>query len=179
VKLDRREVLKLAAGAALARPALLGEAGAAPAAGRFFDGRELALLDTLSELIVPADGHSPGARAAGVAAFIDAQLAEKDPKIPEWAEERQEARKHLAALDAFSRETGGKGLLEASPEEQNAVLTKAAAGEQNPKAPAEVAFKWVKEQTAQAYYKSKIGIHQEMEYKGNTLQTEFAGEDPK
>ena len=36
-----------------------------------------------------------------------------------------------------------------------------------------------KRRTARAYYTSKIGIHQEMEYKGNTLLMEFVGEVPK
>ena len=63
-------------------------------------------------------------------------------------------------------------------EQRTAVLTKAAAGESDPKTPAEKAFKWAKEQTARAYYTSKIGIHEEMEYKGNTLLVEFVGEDP-
>jgi Gluconate 2-dehydrogenase subunit 3 len=180
VKLDRREVLKLAAGAALARPVLSGEATAAAASdGRFFSAAEMALFDALSETILPADEHSPGARAAGVTAFVDAQLAEKDPKIPDWAEERKEARESLAALDALCREMKGKGFVDASAADREAVLTKAAAAESDPKTPAEKAFKWVKERTAYAYYTSKIGIHQEMEYKGNTLLTEFAGQEPK
>jgi hypothetical protein len=180
VKLGRREVLKIAAGAALVRPALSGEpAAAALPAGRFFDGRELALFDLLSEAILPADDHSPGARAAGVAAFVDGALAEKDPKIPERAEERQAARDHLKALDDLCRERHGAGLLEASHEQRLAVLTEAAEGERDPKTAPSKAFKWVKQQTTRAYYTSKIGIHQEMEYKGNSILVEFAGELPK
>ena len=179
MKLDRREALKLAAGAALARPVLRGEAAAALSDGRFFKARELALLDELSECILPADAHSPGARAAGVAAFLDAQLAEKDPKYPDWAEERKRAREHLAALDDLSRDMFAKGLLEVTADLRTAVVAKAASGEGEPKTPAEKAFKWVKERTAYAYYTSKIGIHEEMEYKGNTLLTEFSGEEAK
>lgn len=192
MRLDRREILKLAAGAALARPLIAGEAAAASSvagapllqspvgsAGRFFTAAEMALFDALSETILPADEHSPGARAAGVAIFVDARLAERDPKIPDWAEERQEARDALAALDGLCRETKGVGFLEASPAFREAVLTRAAAGESDPKTPAEKAFKWVKEQTAYAYYTSKVGIHQEMEYKGNSLLVEFVGEIPR
>ena len=179
MKLDRREVLKLAAGVALARPGLDGAAAAALPEGRFFKARELALLDELSEVILPADAHSPGARAAGVAAFLDAQLAEKDPKIPDWAQERKEAREHLAAVDALSRDMFAKEFLEITAEQRSAVVAKAASGEAEPKTPAERAFKWAKEQTAHGYYSSKIGIHEEMEYKGNTLLTEFAGEEAK
>ena len=58
MKLDRREALKLAAGAALGGRALTGAGWAAPLpAGRFFDGPELALLDALSDTIIPADEH--------------------------------------------------------------------------------------------------------------------------
>lgn len=191
MKLDRREILKLVAGAALARPVLSGEAaeaalaggttGLAPAlaAGRFLSVAEMALFDALSETILPADEHSPGARAAGVTAFVDAQLAEKDPKIPDWAEERKAARDSLAALDGLCRDMKGQGFVEASAADREAVLTKAATGESDPKTPAEKAFKWVKGQTAYAYYTSKVGIQQEMEYKGNSLLVEFAGEEPK
>ena len=42
----------------------------------FFTPDEFALVDELSEMIIPADEHSPGARAAKVAAFIDTRLAE-------------------------------------------------------------------------------------------------------
>jgi hypothetical protein len=180
LKLDRREALKLAAGAALVRPMLSGEAAAADLpAGRFFDGRELALFDLLSEAILPTDDHSPGARAAGVAAYIDGQLADKDPKIPDWAEQRQAARDHLATLDGLAREMHGHGLLESSPDEVNAVLTRAASNEHEPKTAQEKAFKWVKQRTAHAYYTSKIGIRQELEYKGNSMLPEFVGELPK
>lgn len=180
MKLDRREILKLAAGAALARPVFEAAAAAPPSsAGGFFEPRELALLDVLSEAIIPTDDHSPGARAAGVAAFVDAQLAEKDPSFPEWAEERKAAREHLQALDALSREMHAQGLLEAAPHERHAVLARAAEGEHDPKTAAEKAFKWIKQQTAYAYYTSRIGLHQEMEYKGNTLLVEFSGAEPR
>ena len=46
--------------------------GAIARAGAFFTPEELALVDELSEMIIPADAHSPGARAARVAAYIDA-----------------------------------------------------------------------------------------------------------
>lgn len=180
MRLDRRELLKLAAAAALARPFAARAASAAPvaagAAGRFFSARELALLDELSEILIPSDEHSPGARAAGVAAFLDSQLAEQDPKLPEWAEERAQAKQHLASFDALSHSLHGQGLLEATPEQRTAVMASAAGNEQEPSTPAEKAFQWLKQRSAAAYYTSEIGIHQEMEYKGNTLLAEFVGE---
>jgi gluconate 2-dehydrogenase subunit 3-like protein len=38
-------------------------------------------------------------------------------------------------------------------------------------------FTQLKQTTAFAYYSSSIGIHQEMNYKGNVLLTEFQGYD--
>jgi hypothetical protein len=182
VRLGRRELLKLAAAAALARPWAARVASAAPAAagagaaGRFLSARELALLDEIAEILIPSDEHSPGARAAGVAAFLDSQLAMQDPSIPDCAEDRAQARQHLANMDELSRTLHGKGLLEVTPEQRVAVVAKAAEGEQDPGTPAEKAFVLIKQQVAFAYYTSEIGVLQEIGYKGNTILAEFVGE---
>jgi gluconate 2-dehydrogenase subunit 3-like protein len=52
-----------------------------------------------------------------------------------------------------------------------------AQNENNPKAQEEIFFKELKSRVVYAYYTSEIGIKQEMEYKGNTYQVEFAGYD--
>src|SRR5262249_40884528 len=78
--LSRRDALKLAAGAALIAPlsrlASPAAAAAADAPPRYFSADELALVDELTEMIIPKDDHSPGAREAKCAAFIDFMLAE-------------------------------------------------------------------------------------------------------
>src|SRR5213076_810078 len=81
----RREMLAATAAALaapLVAPAPAGAAGAAQAAQaarmapKFFTPPEFALLDELSDLIIPTDAHSPGARVAGVATFIDFRISE-------------------------------------------------------------------------------------------------------
>jgi hypothetical protein len=176
-------MLRLAAAAAaapLVPRAALGEAGAAPALGpgRFFDAAEMALLDDLVETIIPQDEHSGGARAAGVAAYIDGRLAEYDPAIPDLRDERLKWKAGLALVDAQAREVSGTRFLEASPAQRIAVLQKLAAGEEDPKTDGERFFVELKDWTAFGYYTSRIGIHDEMEYKGNTLLAEFSGTDP-
>jgi gluconate 2-dehydrogenase subunit 3-like protein len=53
-----------------------------------------------------------------------------------------------------------------------------AAGESDPKTPAEQFFKEIKGMTIRAYYTSKVGIHDDQQYKGNVVQTgEYAGFD--
>ena len=176
--LSRREMIAATA-AALVTPLLAGGAATAPAAvgvpGKFLTTAEYALLDELTELIIPADDHSPGARAAGVAGYIDGRLAES--LEPDW---QAQWRSGLQAVEGLSRELNGKPFLEATPQQRIAVLTRMAAAEQDPKTAAERFFRELKGRTAYGYYTSKIGIHLDQEYKGNVYQRgEFAGYDAK
>jgi hypothetical protein len=186
--LSRRDALKLAACAAavplvaraasletLTAPAAAAIQAAAPAAGRFFSAGELALLDELTEMILPADDHSPGARAAKVAAYVDERMAERNPAIPEHAEENRIFKEGLSAVEALSKEMNGRAFLEASPEQRLQVLEHLAAHELAPKTAPDEFFVALKRWTTDVYYSSKIGIQTEMEYKGNTLLQEFVG----
>ncbi|HMV46522.1 MAG TPA: gluconate 2-dehydrogenase subunit 3 family protein [Blastocatellia bacterium] len=139
---------------------------------KFFTAAELALVDELSELIIPTDDHSPGARAAKCAEFIDGRLAE----LPD-AETKQQWREGLASINRLSTEMHKLSFLKASAEQRIALLTRIAANERDPKTPEEKFFVELKTRVAHAYYTSKIGLRQELEYKGNTYLREFAGTD--
>lgn len=171
--LTRRDVIKL--GAAVAVATSLGSPLAAQTpvpAPSFFTPAELALVDELAEMIVPADAHSPGARAAKVAAYIDFRVGEAwDPA------DRAAWREGLAQVETLSRETNGKTFLAASPEERLALLTRIAVNESKPQTIEERFFVRLKGAVVTAYYTSEIGIRQEMEYKGNSYLGEFVGED--
>ena len=172
-KLTRREMIQATAAGAAAMALPLGKIVAAQT-GKFFTPAEFAVVDELSDMIIPTDQQSGGARAAGVAAYIDARLAESfEPEPPaRW-------RAGLKAVEDLSHELNGKGFMESTPEQRLAVLTKMAAAESAPKTPAEQFFREIKGQTIRAYYTSKIGIHDDQQYKGNVYQTgEFAGFDP-
>ncbi|HUE24782.1 MAG TPA: gluconate 2-dehydrogenase subunit 3 family protein [Bryobacteraceae bacterium] len=169
-QINRRDLIRIGAGAALALPA----ASAVVAQPKFFTPAEFAMLDELTETIIPSDSHSPGARAAQVAAYIDARVAEAfDAKV------RDDWRNGLQSVDELSRKMHGHSFMEISPEQRVAVLTRMARNETKPKTPEEVFFGDLKHATAQAYYTSKIGIHQEMEYKGNVMLQEFVGYEVK
>ncbi len=171
--LTRRDLIKLGAAAtvtaSLGAGTLLAQS-AAPAT--FFTADELALVDELSEMIVPTDAHSPGARAAKVAGYIDARLAEATD-----ADERTRWRDGLKVVEALSREATGKPFLQGTPDERHAVLTRMARNEDKPQAPGERFFAELKAKVVRAYYTSEIGIKQEMEYKGNSYLPEFVGFD--
>jgi hypothetical protein len=208
VTVTRRDALKLAALAAAtpllprgiaeaAEAAANSAAGktAAVAAGRFFTAPEMALLDELVELIIPADAHSGGARAAGVAGYIDGRLAQYDPAIPVLKADMERWKAGLATVDALARATSGKTFLETSPGEQIALLERMAKPLTETEVPTEEPqerrqpavekpetvgqrfFVELKSWTARGYYTSKIGIHDEMEYKGNRAIVEFSGID--
>ena len=175
----RREMMKLAAGAIIA-PALPQTGpknGRPPAKAQtnahlFFTPDEFAMVDELSELIIPTDEHSPGARAAKVAEYIDRRLAESfgdEPKL-QW-------RDGLKLVDQISVEMNGRPFMQASQDQRVAVLTRMAGNESNPEKPEEKFFVELKSRVARAYYTSKIGIHSEMEYKGNVSLKEFVGFD--
>src|SRR2546426_10368829 len=144
--LSRRDMIAATA-AALAVPLLPVKAPTAPAAvglsGKFLTPAEYALLDELTELIIPSDAHSPGARAAGVAGYIDSRLAESlEP-------ERQALwRAGLEAGDGLSRELSGPPVLTATPGPRVTGLPRLAAGGPNPQTPPGRLFRGVQRWTA-------------------------------
>jgi len=130
------------------------------------------MVDELSELIIPTDDHSPGARAARVATYIDSQLAFS------WEEkEKSDWREGLRVIEQLSREIHGKPFMQSSDDQRFATMTRMAQNEGKPQTPAEIFFAKVKFRVVQAYYTSEIGIKQDMDYKGNSYLTEFVGFD--
>jgi hypothetical protein len=177
-RVTRREAVKLAAGAVAAVPAMKDTLRAAPKRAQkaplFFTREEFALADELVEIIIPADEHSPGARAAKCAEYIDSRLSEAFEDEP-----RRLWREGLKAVEALSREMHGKAFMQSSPDERVAVVARMAANEQNPQKAEEKFFAELKARTAHAYYTSQIGLRQELEYKGNSYQRQYAGELPE
>jgi glucoside 3-dehydrogenase (cytochrome c) hitch-hiker subunit len=174
--LSRREMLELTAAAVAATPLVKLPAEALVSAtppGKFLTAAELALLDELSEMIIPTDDHSPGAKAAGVAAYIDYRLSISVE--PDW---KTKWRNGLKLVNALSHTLNNKAFLDATADQRLAVLTKMAAGEESPKTDEEHFFNELKRWTVEGYYTSSIGIHKDQEYKGNVIQPgEFAGYD--
>lgn len=166
--LNRRDLLKALTvgtlGAPLALPA------PEPGAPLYFTKDEFRLLDCLTELIIPADDHSPGARAAGVAAYIDRTTAES--YLPE---DRASWREGLKGINQLSQKMNGKPFVEASSSEQRALLATISKSGDAEKHFKPEFFSQLKETTAFAYYSSSIGIHKEIEYKGNVLLQQFVG----
>jgi hypothetical protein len=173
-RVTRREMLATSATAMVVAPLAMPDVSTVvqAATAKFFTAAELDMVDELTDIIIPTDEHSPGAKAAKVAPYIDARLAEafEDERRARW-------RAGLKSVDALSTELNGKPFSKASPAERTAVVAKMASGERSPQTEAERFFVTLKAATVDAYYTSQIGIQREMEYKGNTLLQEFVGVD--
>lgn len=167
-EIGRRDLIKLTAGAAIVSKV---RAADQP---RFFTPEEYQAVQELSEIIIPADEKSGGAKAAGVADYIDARLAEAFIKT-----EGENWKKGLARVEALSKEMHGAGFLECNPAQRVAVVTRMAAHEDHPQALEEMFFRDLKRFTIHGYYTSSIGIHDDMGYLGNSFQEhDYAGELP-
>jgi hypothetical protein len=136
---------------------------------KFFNAGQMALVATISELIIPTDDSSPGAIAAEVPQFIDLMISESPAETKKlWTD-------GLAAMDKLSQSKNSAAFDKATKDQQVAILTEISKNEAKPQTLEERFFRAIKNMTVDGYYTSKIGIHQELKYKGNTYLKEFKG----
>ncbi len=150
-------------------PSAAAQAPAKATAPKFFSADQMALIGTISELIIPTDDNSPGALAAEVPAFIDLMISESP------AESKKQWTDGLAAVDKMSQSKSGTAFNKATKDQQIALLTEISKNEAKPSTTEEKFFKTIKNMTIDGYYTSEIGIHKELKYKGNTYLKEFKG----
>ncbi|MGH9612088.1 MAG: gluconate 2-dehydrogenase subunit 3 family protein [Bryobacteraceae bacterium] len=164
--MERREILRLislsAIAPAVASASVCASAHAAiskePYRLRFFTAEESKALDEAMEIIIPADGHSPGAHAAKVNLFVDWMVDNSGSDI------KKRWRSGLLRL----REQTAESSI-------GAVLAKAASNEEHPVSELDGFFVILKQMAVDGYYTSEIGIHQDMQYQGNDYLLRFPG----
>ena len=169
--MQRRTVLKLVAAGVL--PGSNSLVQLADAQDRykpeFFSDSELDLLDALTEVILPSDDHSPGARAAMVARYIDVTVSDGSRAV------QRRWRAGLEAVSNLARSRFKRGFGECDPAQQDEVVREMSRNEASPRSEVEQFFALVKQATIDGYYTSRVGIHEELGYKGNTAVDEFRG----
>ena len=166
--MNRREALLLLAGTA-ALPESLKAMGRAVHAKvragmlRTFTPHQNETVATIAELIIPKT-DTPGARDAGVPAFIDVMLAE-------WGDDdqRQMFTTGLANVDERSRTAFGKEFIGCTPEQQSEILQDLdyeLARLRDAKSDTSKNFfgamKWL---TLTGYYTSEVGASSELHYR--------------
>ena len=126
-------------------------------------------LEVLVDAIIPTDERSPGAKQARVADYIDLLLSEADRGLTlAWFG-------GLAALDAEALSRFRAPFSRLGAGQIDAILQSISRNERAPEAPLETFFVMAKRATVNGYYTSKIGIHEELRYKGNQFLKEFVG----
>jgi gluconate 2-dehydrogenase gamma chain len=180
---DRRSVLKIigAIGATCAYPFAGDELYAqatgteahqhAPASPRqhFFNDNDFQLISRVADLIIP-ETDTPGAVGAGVPEYIDMMIARNTDQQLVVAD-------GLRWLDAEAKRQGGSRFLDLSEQKQIAILEPlcelADQGNTQRQARNVQFFALIKALTADGYYTSKIGLIDELGYKGNTVRGSF------
>ena len=171
MEISRREALhrlSVVLGGAVSAPvasAILSGVRAEPAhaawAPRALSSQQADLLGTLVDLIIPPT-DTPGARQAGVAAFIDKLLED-------WvdAKDRAHFQAGLVALDTEMERLHGVAFLNATPGQQTALLERLdreAIEARRAGANPSPFFSTLKEWTLVGYYTSEIGATQELQW---------------
>ena len=136
-----------------------GEAAALPLKPKAFNADEFALVSRVADLIIPAT-ETPGALGAGVPYYIDMLCA---------------SNKSLRTVTASGlRWLAGLHFASLTEPEQIAILeTVSKSAESGGDGEPERFWRAVKSMTADGYYTSKIGLRDELGYKGNTVLDRF------
>ncbi len=169
--MERRTILKLAAAGVLP-----GSAGLVQLActrdsytPEFFSSDQFELLDALAEIILPSDDHSPGARAAMVARYIDVVVADGPPQA------QQRWQSGLNAVSNLTNDRLGSRFVDCDASQQDEIVAELARNEGSPQSAADQFFVLMKRMTIDGYYTSRVGIHDDLGYRGNTAVNEFPG----
>lgn len=130
---------------------------------KFFPADDFAALQSFTEILIPTD-DTPGAREAHCAHFIDFLLHSAD-EVPALQTQGKSA---LTALRTA-------GFHTASPSERLTLVQAMARPESDPKAthPAYSAYRFLKQQNTFAYYTSRAGMIENLDYRGNSYNATF------
>jgi len=174
MSIERRELFRILGVAALAERAgaqhhHAGNGAPSPAKLRFFSEHENRLVEEFSDVILPADAHSPGAKQAGVSRLIDLVLHYGD------APAREAWKRAMEAVDAEARSRHGKPFSDCARHEQEQIVARMAGNEGRPGTELERFFEQIKALTIEMYHYSKVGLEADIGYKGPNALDDFPG----
>lgn len=135
------------------------------------------LATVLSDLIIPADEHSPGASAVGVVDFIDEWVS---APYPRQQGDRPIVLGGFAWLDAEGSRRSGKGFAELDATTQTAICDSVCDASRATPERREAArfFALYRDLTADAFYSSPAG-RKDLGYIGNVPMASFEGPPPE
>jgi hypothetical protein len=130
---------------------------------QFFAAEDFAALASFCEILIPAD-DTPGAREARCAHFIDFLLHSAD-SAPDLQRQWRSAMASLKEAGFHAADAAGRAaLVEAmSKPERDRSATHAAYA----------AYRLIKQQNTFAFYTSRAGLIEALDYRGNSYNLEF------
>jgi hypothetical protein len=131
---------------------------------KFFSPEEFRILDAFTAILIPSD-DTPGAREACVAAFTDFVVSAAAEYAPEMQARWRRAIEWLSNLNF-----GGMTLTA-----QLALMERMAEPEQNrsKQHPGYATYSLIKEMAVHAFYTSRVGLVDVLEYKGLAYLSDF------
>jgi hypothetical protein len=131
---------------------------------KFFPADDFAALQAFTEILIPTD-DTPGAREAHCAHYIDFVLQAATDVNPDVQGQWREAMAALRTAGFHAADAAGRAtLVEAMsrPEHDRAATH-----------PAYRAYRLIKQQTTFAFYTSRAGMIETLDYRGNSFNNEF------
>lgn len=131
---------------------------------RFFGREDFDALQAFTEILIPAD-DTPGAREARCAHFIDFVLQASTGIAPDTQEAWRRALAALRDAGFHAADAGRRAALVAEmarPERER--------GAQHP---AYFAYRLIKQENTFAFYTSRAGMIEALDYRGNTYNASF------
>lgn len=138
----------------------------APSQPTFLQPEEFRAVEAVSERMIPRS-DTPGAKEAGVALLIDKAIVANPSIGPSY-------RAGVADLNSLANDGYGKEFAALTEEQQIAILTPLSVDDESSLGRW---FHLVKDMTIEAYYKTEIGLKQELGWHGNTYLASFPGCD--
>ncbi len=135
----------------------------------FFTAEQDKLIDRVADMIIPPDDVSEGAHAARVSYYIDLILANSSADAQTGFQTR------MMAFEEFASQMKGKPFLALNTADQEAILTALSVKLPKPSEPEEHFFASMKKLTLAGFYTSRIGLINDLGFKGNQVLGSYPG----
>jgi hypothetical protein len=131
---------------------------------KFFSAEDFEALQAFTEILIPTD-ETPGAREARCAHFIDFVLNASTGVNPEIPRQWREAMGALKTAGFHATDAAGRATLVAAMSRPEV--------DREASHPAYPAYRLIKQQNSFAFFTSRAGMIETLDYRGNSINAEF------
>jgi gluconate 2-dehydrogenase gamma chain len=131
---------------------------------QFFDAEDFEALRAFTEILIPTD-DTPGAREAHCAHFIDFVLHSSTEIAPETQQPWRQAMRAVREAGFHSADATTRAALVAAMSRPES--------ERGASHPAYFAYRLIKQQNTFAFYTSRAGMIEALDYRGNSYNASF------